>query len=176
MSLQNLQLSGLIMSELYKNTLVSDETVGNRPAKQDIPENEAIGSEYKFLGKNQKKVVIIVRYANETFIPEDHLQFLTKILGACRLNLGDVAILNDSMQKIDIVRIKQQLEPEKILLFGIEPAEIMLPINFPDFKQQAYAGSSYLYIPSMDLINQENDEGKLLKRKLWDCLKKMFEV
>ena len=176
MSLQNLQLSGLIMSELYKSTLVSDDAVGNIPAKQGNPENVSIHHEYKFLGGNQKKIVIVVRYPDETFISEDHLQFLTKILGACRLNLGDVAILNDSMEKIDIVRVKQQLEPSRVLLFGIEPAEIMLPISFPDFKQQAYAGSSYLYVPAIHLINQESEESKLLKRKLWDCLKKMFEV
>src|SRR5688500_12446158 len=31
---------------------------------------------YRYLGKNQKKVSVVARYAEDPYIPEEHLQFL----------------------------------------------------------------------------------------------------
>ena len=133
-------------------------------------------SAYKFLGKNQQHVTIIVRFPGEAFLPENHLQLLTKMLGACKLNLGDVAIVNDATQAVDMNRLKEQLYPKQVLLFGVAPDETGLPLSFPMFKDQEYAGSTYLHTPSLDELNKETEEGKILKRKLWESLKKIFGV
>jgi hypothetical protein len=131
---------------------------------------------YKFLGNNRQQVTIIVRFPGEAFLPENHLQLLTKMLGACKLNLGDVAIVNDATQKVDINTLKSQLYPKRLLLFGVAPDETGLPLSFPLFKDQEYAGCTYLYTPSLEELNKETEEGKVLKRKLWESLKKMFNV
>jgi hypothetical protein len=131
---------------------------------------------YKFLGKNQQQVTIIVQFDGEAFLPEQHLQLLTKMLGACKLNLGDVAIVNDASRKVEINQLKEQLYPKQVLLFGISPEATGLPLSFPMFKPQEYAGTTYLYTPSLEELNQETEEGKLLKRRLWDNLKKIFGV
>lgn len=131
---------------------------------------------YKFLGNNRQHVAVIVRFPGEAFLPENHLQMLTKMLGACKLNLGDVAIVNDATQKVDMNMLKEQLYPKRVLLFGVAPDETGLPLTFPTFKDQEYAGSTYLYTPSLDELNKETEEGKILKRKLWESLKKMFGV
>lgn len=131
---------------------------------------------YKFLGNNRQHVTVIVRFAAEAFLPEHHLQMLTKVLGACKLNLGDVAIVNDATLKVDINALKAQLAPQRVLLFGIAPDETGLPLSFPYFKDQEYAGTTYLYTPPLDELNMDTEEGKLLKRRLWECLKKIFGV
>ena len=131
---------------------------------------------YKYLGKNRQRIVLIVHFPEDVFLPEDQLSFIIKMLGACHLNLADVAIINSATAAVGIGQLKQQLEPATIILFGVESVSIGLPISFPHFKDQEYAGCNYLFTPPPSELNQETDQGKLLKSKLWLCLKKMFKV
>ncbi|HTE23409.1 hypothetical protein [Flavitalea sp.] len=131
---------------------------------------------YRFLGKNQKKVSVIARYKDDPYIPEEHLQFLIKILSACKLNLGDVAILNDAAGGIGIAKLKEQLDPGFVLLFAVEPVEIGLPLSFPLLRPQLFDGCNFLTIPRIETLIQDTDTAKGLKKQLWDCLKKMFGV
>ncbi|MBO9201349.1 MULTISPECIES: hypothetical protein [Niastella] len=129
---------------------------------------------YKTLGNNKQQITVVVNCTNDVYVPEADLAFLTKMLGACKLNMADVAIVNHATAPVAIEKLKAQLQPKSLLLFGVEPGDIQLPINFPPFKEQPYAGTTYLYTPALSLLNQETEEAKLLKRKLWDCLKRMF--
>jgi hypothetical protein len=180
MSLKNIKLPGNVIVELYRQSLVEEgykEEEVEKPVKKEekkTAEAAPTPSLYKFLGSNKKNITVIVHFASEVFLPETELQFLTKMLGACKLNLADVAIVNEATGKIAIDQLKEQLYPKHLLLFGVEPTDIQLPINFPAFKEQPYAGTIYLYAPGLDTLSKETDEAKTAKRKLWDCLKKMF--
>jgi hypothetical protein len=132
--------------------------------------------QYKILGKNGKRITILVQSPGVPFLPDNQLTFLTKILEACRMNIGDVAIVNTSTAPVTINAIKQQLQPVAVLLFGLEPTAIKLPINFPVFKVQPYDDCSYLYAPPLSQLVQQSEESKLLKSKLWICLKSLFNV
>ena len=129
---------------------------------------------YKILGNNKQQITVVVNCPNDVYVPEADLQFLTKMLGACKLNMADVAIVNYANAPITIDRLKTQLQPKYLLLFGVEPGDIQLPISFPPFKEQPYAGTTYLFTPALSQLNQETESAKLLKRQLWDCLKRMF--
>lgn len=147
---------------------VSDPVIEKTPPKQ------AALPPYKMLGNNKKQIVVVVNCPNDVFVPEGDLQFLTKMLDACKLNMADVAIVNHATAAVHIDRLKIQLQPKFLLLFGVEPDIIQLPINFPSYKEQPYAGTTYLLTPALSELNQETDLAKGLKRKLWDCLKRMF--
>jgi hypothetical protein len=144
------------------------------PILATAPEKKAEPAAYKVLGNNKKQITVVVNCPNDVFVPEADLQFLTKMLEACKLNMADVAIVNHATAAIAIDRLKVQLQPRYLLLFGVEPGAIQLPISFPSFKDQPYAGTTYLFTPALGQFNQETDEAKQLKRKLWDCLKRMF--
>lgn len=204
MSLTNIKLPGFVIADLYRNSLIEPEGYMPReeaqapviaepepvvakpptvakpaepapvPVIEKTPPKPANLPPYKVLGNNKRHISIVVNYPNEVFIPEADLQFLTKMLGACKLNMADVAIVNHATAAVAIERFKTQLQPAFLLLFGVEPDVIQLPINFPSFKEQPYAGTTYLFTPALDQLNQETDQAKLLKRKLWDCLKRMF--
>jgi hypothetical protein len=187
MSLTNINLPGFVIADLYRNSLIQPEPETEDPDKLGQPEkNEALSSPeeaaekpaepvaYKTLGNNKQQISIVVNCPQDVFVPEADLQFLTKMLGACKLNMADVAIVNHATAPIAIDKLKVQLQPKSLLLFGVEPADIQLPISFPPFKEQPYAGTTYLFTPSLSQLNQETGEAKLLKRKLWDCLKRMF--
>jgi hypothetical protein len=166
MSLNTIELPGFIIADLFKNSLVA----GN---EKKVVES-ANQSGYKFLGNNKKKITLVVSSPDAVFLPESHLNFITKMLEACKMNMGDVAIVNHASAPVVIGELKKQTEPSTLLLFGIEPTEIKLPISFPQFKMQAYDGCTYLFAPSLYEIDQPTEESKLLKSKLWLCLQKLF--
>ena len=148
-------------------------------ARQPTPEpatRQPAPETHKFLGNNRRKITILVNAPDSAFLPDDQLAFLTKILEACRMNIGDVAIVNLASTPAVITTLRQQLTPAFILLFGLEPVALRLPINFPTFKIQEYDGCTYLAAPPLEQLVQPGEESKLLKSKLWVCLKTMFNV
>ena len=174
MSLQNVVLPEVVVADLFKKIpLMSPQTATNTSVDNRATESNGT---VKFLGSNLKNIAIVVKHPDEVFLPDRHLEFLSRILSACRLNLGDVAIINEGYRYVDINKIRQDCSPANILLFGVEPTELKLPMTFPHFKLQPYADAVYLAVPSLDVLNADTDEGKLLKTRLWVCLKSMFGV
>ncbi|RYF95372.1 MAG: hypothetical protein EOO02_23200 [Chitinophagaceae bacterium] len=129
---------------------------------------------YRFLGKNQRNVSVIARYTHDPYIPEQDLEFLTKLLSACKLNLGDVAIINDSVQPVKFQKLNEELAPKFVLMFGLEPSELGLPLNFPQLKPQAFSNCNFLIIPPIGELLPDTPAVKETKKKLWESLKKMF--
>jgi hypothetical protein len=148
---------------------------GTSPAGANVQET-APAAGYKYLGKNQKQITIIIHSPGIAFLPDDQLTVLTKMLEACRMNIGDVAIINHASLPVVINVLREQLHPAIILLFGIQPVDIRLPINFPAFKLQVYDDCTYLYAPSLADLVPPTEESKLLKSKLWVCLKDLFKI
>jgi hypothetical protein len=165
MDINHVQLSDLAIGELYGDALLVS-----------APLSDAAPAALKFLGNHRRHFTILVHSPGSAFLPDDQLSFLTKILEACRMNIGDVAIINTATAPVAITHLKQQLHPETILLFGVEPTAIRLPINFAAFRPQPYDNCTYLSAPALDLLVQPGEEGRLLKSKLWVCLKSLFNV
>ncbi|MBS1932535.1 MAG: hypothetical protein JST96_00950, partial [Bacteroidetes bacterium] len=128
MSINKIELPGFIISDLFKNTLIAETEITKHAATENMS--------YKSLGSNNKKITVIVNEPGVAFLQEPHLNFISKILEACKMNIADVAIVNHNTKPIIIGELKKQLSPSFIILFGIIPTEIKLPINFPQFKPQ----------------------------------------
>jgi hypothetical protein len=178
MSINNITLSDTIISELYAKTSLVPASTTTPVAAQTPPvaAKPADPSPYKFLGNHRRKVSIIVDSPGAAFLPDDQLGFLSKILEACRMNIGDVAIINHHTAPVVITALRQQLQPQSILLFGVEPTTIRLPINFPEFKLQPYDDCTYLSAPPLQQMVGNTADAKLLKSKLWVSLKTLFDV
>jgi hypothetical protein len=161
MKLNDIQLSDLIIGEWYGENLLSQA-----PAQPPL----------KYLGNNRRNIATLVRTPSSPFLPDDQLAFVTKILEACRMTLADVAIVNNAVTPAGIPEVRGQLNPKTTLLFGLEPAALRLPINFPPFKPLDYDGCTYLSAPGLDQLVPNTEESKLLKSKLWVCLKTIFAV
>jgi hypothetical protein len=195
MSIDNIRLSSFVVGEWYKDALVAspDAPPAAPQSAAAAPQTAAPASAtpipppaatpttdepktYKVLGNNRRRITIMVNAPGTPFLPDNQLAFLTKILEACQLNIGDVAIVNAAAAPVRINELRQQLQPASILLFGIEPAAIRLPINFPVFRLQPYDQCTYLSAPSLDQLVEQSEESRLLKSKLWVCLKTLFNV
>ncbi len=169
MGLNEIELSSIVLSGLYKNSLVTL----NEEKKVVETKSEAAP---KYLGGNKKNILILAKSDDAVFVNDKQLSFLTKLLEACKMNIGDVAIVNHANNPMNISEIKKQFSPKSIILFGISPSSIKLPIDFPTFKLQEYDSCTYLCAPTLYELDVDSNDGKVLKSKLWVCLKKLFEI
>ena len=175
---KNWQLPFQAITELYKNdiTIIPADSGNNRNSEIKEVKAETLpnSGQLQFLGGNNKKITIIVNSPDNTWLPDEELRFLYKITGAVQLNASDLAIINLFKQKADIGKIKSELNPEKILMFGISGEEIDLPIEFPEFHVQLFDSIYFLKSPQVKVLMEEKTPGTPLKNQLWGGLKKMF--
>jgi hypothetical protein len=166
MDINNIQLTPATVTALFKNTLYTEES---KQAERIKEENAAL----KYLGQNNKKILLMANYTNAAFLPDKQLDFLTNILSACKFSLADVAILNSANAgDTNYKTLTKELQMQYAILFGISPASLSLPVNFPAYQVQAFSNCTYLYSDSLEALAADKE----LKAKLWLCLKKIFGV
>lgn len=181
MDLNHVELSPSMLASLYKSSLIESEIIpGTKKAGQinDIAEKSAkpIPAEtasWKWLGNNLKHIIIVVNNREVVYLPDNELTFLTGILTACKLTIADVAIINlNNYPQVSYKELTSFFKSRIVLLFDIEPTSFGLPIDFPKYQLQSFAGNTFLY--SSSLNDLEND--KLEKSKLWVSLKRLFNL
>lgn len=189
------QLPDFVLASLYPSSLVIVETSPSVPEKAAIKTAAAVVSDKDvdapntslstpslerptnwFLGNNQKNIVILVQEPNAAFLQESSLDFLTKILGACKLNMGDVAVVNLSRYLADFAEIKATLNPQVCILFDVQAATVKLPFVIPNYQVQQYAGCQFLLAPALTKYEGDHPDAKLEKTKLWVSLKLIFKL
>jgi hypothetical protein len=129
-----------------------------------------------FLGENKKQVVIIVRDEEAVYLRDEWLDFLSSILGACKLNLGDSAIINHAKTDFTFSELSAQLTPEFLILFEEPAQDMQLPVTLSYYQVQQYNHCSFLLSPSLQSMEGNDQAAKLEKSKLWLSLKKMFGI
>lgn len=144
-------------------------------ATEAAPQTPAEGG-IRYLGNNRREVTLVVHAPGAPFLPDAQLSFVARILEACHMTLADVAIVNHAAAEVNIAAIKDQLHPKTVLLFGPDPTAIRLPIHFPVFKPIDYDSCKFLSAPALEQLVSNTEESKLLKSKLWVCLKTVFDV
>ncbi len=151
-----------------QNTLPAAPVAQPAPAASPAPASPATDApQWKSLGQNARNILILVNNPGITFLPDEELAFLTQMLQACKLSLGDVALLNLAQHAQGYQQILQQFNSKTVFLFGVSPGEWELPINFPAFQVQQFDGRKFLHSPGLGQMMND----KLLKTKLWASLK-----
>ncbi len=177
MSYQQFSISTAVVADLYKTSLVIiDNEQASTKTRVNTPANTIAAAPAKWhLGDNNQLISIIVEDHNNVYLDEASLEFLSKMLVACKLNLADVAIINMAKTTVDIQQIKAELKPARLIFFGVEPASL-LSFSFPPYKLQGHDSCEYLSCPPLPVINGTDANAQAEKRKLWNCLKEMFKV
>ncbi|MDP4129903.1 MAG: hypothetical protein Q8918_04400 [Bacteroidota bacterium] len=167
MGINNITLTRELMAALYPDSLVlptDGETVAKTPG------------DYRFLGKNLRKICFVVHCPDAVFLPENQLEFLSKILAACHCNMADIALLNAAVNALDFALLKKQLNPEMLFLCGVPPHALPMPETPEPFAIKNFQGISVLVLPSLITLGQDTEGVNQLKKKLWICLRKMFDL
>lgn len=166
MSLDNIQLPATILQGLYSKSLYDLES--HKSVLSDIPP-----ASLTFLGSNQKKIAILVNCETAIYLPDDELNFLMGILTACKLSMADVALVNlYKNEGLNYAVLTEQVNAEKIFLFGLNTASIELPLQFPHYQVQKFNNQVYLSSVALNELQADKEE----KMKLWNCLKKIFSL
>jgi uncharacterized membrane protein len=184
MNSENNFLPPFVIASLYKNDLVLVDAlesavktpkVKSGPADQPTEVLDTI-QPINFLGNNQKKVTILLQDHTAVHVADESLQFLTSILAACKLNMGDVAIVNTANQTLSYAKIKTELQPSTLLLFNITAASIALPFEVPQYQVQQYDHCTLLFSAPLQAMLVKDETAKIEKGKLWNALKKTFNI
>ncbi|HRH47667.1 MAG TPA: hypothetical protein PLP23_02875 [Panacibacter sp.] len=180
-----INLPETVIAGLFKDNLVlvEEKSIPAIPAGQQVTnkkeKQEAAAeptSKKWYLGDNKKNIVIIIKDPSAVFINDEWLGTLGKLLAACKLNIGDVAIINQLKTNIDFAAMKDQLQPKYVLTFDTLIQDIKLPFTIPHFQIQQYAGTTFMTAPALTLSDAATDAVKMEKRKLWEKLKIIFSV
>ena len=164
MSLDNIQLSPLLVEKLYSKALVDLNTV----KLQGTEKGEA---GFNWLGNNEKNVLIVVNEQEAANLQDSDLNLLVGILSACKLSMADIALLNFHRNNTaNFNKLNETFNPSTIILFGILPEALDFPLNFPHFQLQAYNGQHYLCSPALNVLATD----VALKKQLWLSLQKHF--
>jgi len=166
MSFENFQLPAFLIQDLYKDMLIDKV----KPALNPLRLNKG---KISFLGRNEKNILLIYSEENTAHTSEGDLGFLLDILGACKLSLSDIALVNINQNiQFNNITVSEQFNPGINILFGVEPSALDVPLHFPHFQIQQYNNQAFLSCPSLRHLAAD----KQLKQKLWDCLKKLFSL
>lgn len=163
-------LPGFLLADLYRNNLVVLEEKEPSPVSSEKKEGQW------FLGNNNKQITILVHESTAVYLEDAGLEFLSSILGACKLNLGDVAIVNVEKTQVTYADLKAKLNPRHLLVFDVPATSLQLPFVIPHYQIQLYDQCQFLLAPSLQVLVGNSQEAKLEKSKLWLCLKKMFQL
>jgi hypothetical protein len=166
MSLDKIQLPGFLYQSIFKNNLVIIKSKStDKSSKKE--------SKINFLGGNEKKIIFIGKDNQNKFLGDDQMKFLNDLLNACSLNMADIAFLNFRENNAFTYHdVTGQLSPKKILIFGVTTKELDLPFAIPFFQVQNFRDQLYMISPSLEEV-QLNKE---LKKQLWNCFQKIFNI
>ncbi|MEY2903151.1 MAG: hypothetical protein RLY89_2257 [Bacteroidota bacterium] len=129
-----------------------------------------------FLGNNGKQITVMVKEETVPYINDNHLQFLSNVLSACKLNLGDIALVNYKNFPLGFDELKTKSNPKIVLAFDISPKELKLPFTIPVYQVQDYAQCRFLFAPSLTKMEGDSADAKAEKTKLWNSLKILFQL
>lgn len=166
MELNHIQLSPIIVSELYASILVEEKPV----SKIVVEKTQNTGNWY-FIGENQKNILLLFNNTDQEELNQKQLSLVNNILVACKLGIQDVVVVNLSRNpNANYKNLQGYFKSKTIFLFGIEPTKFGLPINFPQFQVQQFAQCTFLYSPALE----ELEIDKVAKSRLWVCLRRIF--
>ena len=163
MSLNKLNIPGIILAEMYQNELVLLRE------KRTTVTGEAVS---EAVAEDIKEVLIVLEEALPGPAGEQSIGIISKILAACKWRMADTSIINITGAPVTWNQLKQQGIPRICILFGAAPQNIDLPVVFPEFRVHTLGETQFLYCPPPEQIEQD----KLLKSKLWLCMKELFKV
>jgi len=173
MNLNEIRLPPTVIADLYKKSLIALPVIAN--ASATVSSEEVQTAPFQYMGNNLKQILIVVYYPDQNFLPDEQLRFLNAVLKACNLSLEDTAIVNFATFKPDYNLLRQLMLPRIMLFFGVRAEFITVLGNPTEFEQTKFEGITTLFVPDLERLNQNNNEGKILKKKLWSALKYLFD-
>lgn len=163
MSIDNIQLSKTARRILFTKTLVETIEAGTSG-------DESSEITINCLGGNEKNILFLVKDPQNKFLADEQMNLLSNLITACKLTMADIVLVNTAQTPANYQQLSNHFQSKKILIFGIDTAELELPFSIPHFQIQTFNQQLYMTAPSLNQFLTNKD----LKKKLWLCLQKLF--
>ena len=156
MEINKIVLDNRMLADLYQGVLVSTPQEG-----------------YRWLGGRAKPILLVVKQDSAPFLTDEDLQFVTRMLNACKLTLEDVAVLNTATYpQIQQEELLTFFSPRMLLCFGVTPAQLGLPVDFPRYQLQAWKGCTFMHAPAFTQLATDKEE----RKQCWASLQRLFNL
>lgn len=166
MSIDRIQLSARLCQNLFPNSLISESAI--RDSNKPLNKAKISG-----LGGNKRNIVLVINHEEDKFLDDPQMEFLSNLLSACNLSMEDISLINyDQNKEVSYEKIIDQFQSQKILIFGVDASSLGLPFTIPHFQIQIFNNQIFLLIPALRQILNDIS----LKKQLWICLKKLFNL
>lgn len=154
-------LQYLMTDDIY---LINEETIPQ--VSEDTAANSPV---FNYLGENNKFMLLLIREDSHPNLRSNELEALANILGAKRMSLKDVAIVNQRMYNTSSWKeFKAYFACSSIVLFGIDPTEIKIR-TLPRNAITDFEGMQVLFTYSFAEMLSNVDK----KREFWNQMKKL---
>lgn len=165
MSLEQLQLDPYLLAQMYNQPIIPE-------AQQAAPVGEKAVPKVKYLGENQKNILLLIQNESEAYLNEELFNLLTNILNACKLGMQDVALVNAATYPgVTLADYKSAIPVRQCIIFAVPPAGIGLP-PVQTYQLETHEQLPVLYSDALQLIATD----KALKGRLWMGLKQLFGI
>ena len=113
--------------------------------------------------------------------PESELDipYAARIIGAVKLSLEEDMYLLPWREKTDysLSGLLRQLQVDRVLVFGVEPAALGLHFQAPRFLPVRVDGRTFLFSCSLTQLRNNREAGNRENAvKLWNALRQMFPI
>lgn len=165
MSFDKVQLDPYILAKIYTQPIIPGK-------KEPVAEIAEAPPKVKYLGENQKNIVLFIQNNSEAYLNEELFNLLTNILNACKLGMQDIALVNIAQYPaLAFTTWQQAVSMKQAVLFGISPTSLGLE-NIPNYQLIQVNGCQLICSDMLQLIAQD----KILKGKLWMGLKLLLGI
>ncbi|NIG56969.1 hypothetical protein [Chitinophaga sp. Cy-1792] len=165
MALEDLQLDPYFLAKIFAQPIIPGESKSVAEPQKPLPN-------VKYLGENQKNVVLFIQNENEPYLNDDLFNLLTNILNACKLGMQDVALVNiQSYPDLSFREWQQALNIKQAVVFGIAPAQLKID-DLPSYQLFTIGGSTVLFSDHLSVIGSD----KTMKARLWAGLKQLLTI
>jgi hypothetical protein len=165
-------LPGWLIRDIYGSSLLPGE-------KPLTPSDEPISGPRADLGlpaARTRPLSLVYQSAIANSLTPDQTGFLRRMLEACGMDIQDVTLVEWTSVSANSDEWKKALLSRVMILFGTEPESIGLPFQIPCFKIQEFDGCRYLCCPELADFIPDSQEARILKSKLWICLRSLFGI
>lgn len=165
MSLQQLQLDPYLLAQMYDQPIIPEMRSAQPAVEKALPK-------VKYLGENQKNVLLLIQNESEAYLNDELFNLLTNILSACKLGMQEVALLNVAQYPgLTLADYKKVLPVQQCIIFAIPPEQLGLP-PMQTYQLETHLQIPVLYSDHLQLIATD----KAAKGKLWMALKQLFGI
>lgn len=122
---------------------------------------------FEYQGENNKYFLILIDDKIHTRMNPVHLEMLLKVMGAKKLELRDLAILNvNRYPGLKFNALKNFFSCNRLVMFGVSPELISMP---PARLNKLESAGSVKVLITYSLEEMRNDADK--KREFWNVMK-----